>query len=171
MTDEFNLRALIREVAESSTTPDPVQLADEVARRIGPKQRAEALAQALPIVVRNVVSLTRSPITPDGHTRSERHDRPAARGSSKVAGIRDTWRRMLRDRIAVGPDQSDWKFLGECTVSDLEYAATIREEHARQNAARAVQFRELAERMQRNGVGTVADLPAHDLDDALGRAA
>lgn len=171
MPDGFNLRALIRDVADSSTIADPATLADEVARRIGPKQRADALAQALPTVVQHVVSRDRAQVTPGGQRLADAHRGPSARGSSKVAGIRETWRRMLRDRIAVGPARDDWKFLADCTATDLQFAAEIREEHARRNAARADQLRELADRLARAGVATVGQLPDSDLGAALGAAA
>lgn len=182
--DGFNLRMLIREVADSSTIADPARLAEEVARRISSRDRAAALEQALPTLVQHVVSRRRvsldmtdafpahtpAPGSSSGGAVSEAHS-AAQRPSSKVAGIRETWRRMLRDRIAVGPERGDWKFLGDCTIADLQFASSIREEHARRNAARAEQLRDLADRLGKSGVETVGQLPDSDLGDALGAAA
>lgn len=158
---EFNLRALIREVCDSSTIADPATLAKEVGKRIGRNQQREALEQALPTLVQHVISRSRSGATdtPGGQATVDIHGSSAAGGQSrKVASIRETWRRMLRDRVAVA-DGGAWKFLGDCTSADLAYAATIREEHARSNAAAAERFRCLAERLDEHGVETVADLP------------
>lgn len=78
---------------------------------------------------------------------------------------------MLNDRINIGPDLSDWKFLGDCTAADLDYAAQLREDHARRNAARAGQLRKLAELLDEHQVATVGELPSTALSDALGLAA
>ena len=165
MTDGFDLRALVREVCDTSTMTDPATLAKEVGRRIGRNQQAAALQQALPVVVQHIVSRHRGSFVP------EQRSAATSNRSRKVASIRETWRRMLRDRIAVGPDISDWKFLGDCTVDDLAYAAAIREDHARRNAARAQQLRDLAELLDQHGVSTVGDLPEPVLSASLQEAA
>lgn len=164
-TNTFDLRALIRDVCDSSTMADPVTLAKEVARRIGRNHQREALEQALPVVVQHVVSRRQPIAVPEQRAPS------AASRSRKVASIRETWRRMLRDRIAVGPAVSDWKFLGDCTAADLAYAAAIREEHARRNAARAHQLRDLADLLTEHGVSTVSELPEPVLSASLQEAA
>lgn len=157
--DDFNLHHLIREVCDSSTMPDPRSLAAEVARRIPRKLERAALEQALPILVQHHVSRSRSS-SPSSHAAAEAHVARATGGRSrKVTGIRDTWRRMLRERIAVSDAGGDWKFLADCTTDDLAAAAAIREQHAARNAARAAQFRDLAELVASHGVGTVGQLP------------
>jgi hypothetical protein len=166
-TDGFDLRALIREVCDNSTMADPATLAKEVSRRIGRNQQREALDQALPLVVQHVVSRQRAGFVPERRTS----DIATPSRSRKVAAIRETWRRMLRDRIAIGPAASDWKFLGDCNADDLGYAAAIREDHARRNAARAEQLRNLAELLAEHGVATVAELPEPTLAASLDAAA
>jgi hypothetical protein len=159
MTD-FDLRALVREVCDHSTVADPLMLAKEVNRRIKQADRDAALESALPLVVQNELGRLRM-----------RHHAPipgTPQPSRKVAGIREMWRRTLRDRINVGPDVSDWKFLADCTAEDLDYAAALREEHARRNAARAAQYRRLAELLNGHGVSTVGELPESALKDGLG---
>ena len=174
MTD-FNLHALIREVADSSTIADPATLAKEVSRRIDRKDLRTALEQALPHTVQQVVHLRRSPlVVPGGHAGTVTHGSRAAgepKPSRKVQGIREAWRRMLRERLNVGPAVSDWKFLADCTVADLSYAASRREDHARRNAERAAQLRRLAELLEEHGVATVGELPDAELGDTLGAAA
>ncbi len=166
--DGFDLRALIREVCDNSTMADPATLAKEVSRRIGRNQQREALDQALPLVVQHVVSRQRGGFVPEQRGGG---GNAAPSRSRKVAAIRETWRRMLRDRIAIGPAVSDWKFLGDCNADDLAYAAAIREDHARRNAARAEQLRNLAELLTAHGVATVAELPEPALAASLEAAA
>jgi hypothetical protein len=165
MIDGFDLRALVREVCSTSTIADPATIAKEVARRIGRNQQATALDQALPVVVQHVISRGRSAVIP------QQRAAPTSNRSRKVASIRETWRRMLRDRIAVGPAVSDWKFLGDCNADDLAYAAAIREDHARRNAARAEQLRQLADLLAEHRVDTVAQLPEPVLSASLEEAA
>jgi hypothetical protein len=171
MTSEFNLRVLVRDVCDSSTIPDPALLAKEVNRRIQKADRDAALEQALRVFVQNVISRARN--SPGGHTTLDTQAIRATGGSTshKVAGIRNAWRRMLQDRIAVGSDLGAWKFLRDCTAVDLDYAASIREDHARQNAARARQLRQLAELLVTHNAATVSALPDDVLGPALGAAA
>lgn len=179
MSDEFDLRALIREVCAGSSITDPATLAKEVGRRIGRSQERAAIDQALPTMLQHYISRNRGSINvPDGHlagdTQSGRAVGTPAPGiarSRKVAAIRETWRKMLGDRINIGPDLSDWKFLSDCTAVDLDYAAQLRENHARRNAARAVQLRSLAELLDQHQVTTVGELPTDALSVALGSAA
>lgn len=160
--EPFDLRALIRDVSATCTSPDPAVVAKEVERRIDPADAMTALSQALPVVVYHSGSAARS--VPDQACR-ETHGRivgggatPTARPSSKVAGIRDAWSRRLRERVSVGPEQ--WKFLGDCTAADLDYAAELRDQLARANAARASEYRDLAARLRstQDPTATVRDL-------------
>lgn len=160
MTD-FNLCALVREVCDESDQTDPTMLAKEVNQRIRRADRDAALEQALGAVLWQFVSRHRSSVGPS---------QPAVGSggrSSKVAGIRGL-ARALRDRVSVGSDPSDWKFLGDCTAEDLAYAAGLREEHARRVMARADQYRRLAELLAEHDATTVHELPAEVLGDTLG---
>lgn len=172
---EFNLRALIHEVCDTSTITDPTTLAKEVARRIGRNQQREALEQALPVLVLNVISRSRGGATdtPGGQGADDLQLPTAAGGQSsrKVRGIRETWRRMLRDRVSVGPDRGDWKFLADCDADDLAYAEQIRRDHAAANVAAADRFAALRELLDEHGVATVGELPDDELGDTLGEAA
>lgn len=161
MTD-FDLRKLVHDVYATSDDPHPVILAKEVNRRIKRADRDAALEAALPLFVRNVLSQMRM---------ASNRPIPATKPnpSRKVAGIREAWRRMLNDAINVGPHE--WKVLSKCTAPDLDYAAELREAHARWNAARAQQYRQLAELLTEHGVSTVGELPDDMLGSALGDAA
>jgi hypothetical protein len=169
VSDEFDLRALVREVCDSHPSPDPTMLAKEVNQRIGEDDRDVALEQALMTVVMHTVSRSRHSASPGGQWAPETQMRFAAGGfpSHKVASIREAWRRVLHDRISVGPEPDAWKFLGDCTVADLSYAAALREEHARRTAARAAQYRRLAALLTEHGVTTVGQLPESVLGEHL----
>lgn len=162
MTD-FDLRKLVREVCDTSEIADPAQLAKEVNGRLKRQERDAALEACLPLFVQTVLGQMRM--------STHRPEPTAPQESRKVRGIREAWRRMLRDRISVGPNEGDWKFLSDCTGTDLDYAASIREEHARRNMARAEQYRQLAELLEEHGVTTVGELPDDTLGSALGEAA
>lgn len=168
MTD-FDLRLLVREVCETVDSADPRQLVKEVSGRIAHEDRDTALEQALHVVLLQAVARDRHHISPGAQGQSGAPAPSAAGGSPsrKVASIRDAWRQMLRDRISVGPDPSEWKFLADCTAVDLDYAASIREEHARRTAARAAQYRQLAELVTQHGVSTVGQLPSSVLGEHL----
>lgn len=169
MTDSFDLRALVREVCDASPVADPDAVVKEVSKRIGRNQQREALEQALPAVVQQVVSRSRGNVfdSSGGHICGDSQSRsaPGVRPSRKVAAIRAAWERHLQDWIAVGP--KTWKFLGECNAFDLAFAAAVREDHARRNAARAAQYRRLAELLTEHGVDTVAQLPRVVVSETL----
>lgn len=160
----FNLNALVREVAARSTTADPPSIAKQVLDRIERRNSRVALEQALPTIVQHVISRGRSavdaePTTGQGRFVNQRTNVGGGR-SAKVAAIREWWRAQLNTPLAVGPARSDWKFLRDCTATDLDYAAGLREELARSNALAAERMRKLAEDLRAAGVETVADLAA-----------
>lgn len=175
MSDEFNLRALIREVADTSTIADPDTLAKEVASRIGRNHVRAALEQALPSLVQAMLSRQRgSFVVPGDQMRVgpqglDVAGAPTPNRSRKVQGIRSMWAAQLRERICVGP--KTYKFFGDCTFEDLTTAAATREEHARQNAQSAFRLHSLADLVRRHGVKTVRELPDSILSDALSDAA
>jgi hypothetical protein len=157
---EFSLQDLIREVCGDSSAPDPATLAKEVEQRIEEDQRADALSQALPILVQHAISRSRSGFTipPGGPCTGDAHGITAAGGPSrKVAAIREAWQRVLLDRISTGPN--DWKHLGDCTAADLAYAEALRRAHAEANIAAADRLAELQALLRQHGVATVRELP------------
>lgn len=162
MSSEQNLRVLVHEVLETSTMPDPGDVAEEVFRRVPPEEHGEALRQTLRLFVRQVIGELRvgNPST-----------RPAANSgrSAKVRAIRDAWQRRLADRVHVG--DSEWKFLRDCTRDDLLAAAAERRKLAERNAAWARTYDGWARLLTEHGVATFGELPAEVLLDTLGAAA
>jgi hypothetical protein len=167
MTEPTNLRDLVREVLATSNEVDPAALAREVFDRIPQADRELALEQALPIVVRNIVSRQRIHNFPGGHRGNEAQPvlaagEPVIRDgfpSRKVQAVREAWRLRLRERISVGPGSKEWTFLGDATAEQLDYAAGLRESLAAANAESARQLRDLAAAIRAAGVGSVKDLP------------
>jgi len=156
---DFDLRALIREVADASAVADPGVLVAEVSARIGARDRAAALDQCL----RSVVIQTLSQMRMSSHSPGGPHGRPAAgrSPSHKGARIREHWRRALRETIYVSV--GEWKFLAECTETDLDFAAGVRENNAAWNMVQAERLRRLGKLLAEHGADTVGDLP----DDVL----
>ncbi len=178
MSEDFDLGRTVRAVLAESDTVNPDDLAGEVLARIPRQERARALKQALPQFVRaesrrsgGSFALPADP--PGGQGHIDTQTSPAAGGrtssrSTKVAGIRDWFEQVKRQRINVG---DGYRFLAECTIPDLEAAAAIREDHARATHNRAVQLRAIAALMSEHGAATVADLPDAVLRPVLGDAA
>lgn len=165
--DEFDLRALIRLVADDTDLIDPKAVSKEVLSRVPADDVWAALDQALPALVHSVISRHRwsvDPMNPPAdHTASDTHDPRVGRGpvSRKVARIRAAYGRELRQVISVGPDV--WKRFSDCTVSDLEYAIGLNLAHAAANTAAAAMKQRAVEQLREHAVTTPAELPVEAL--------
>lgn len=158
----FNLDAIIRAALAESDAADPHVLAKDVLSRVAKRDLHAALEQALPHMLRQQFgrsgSFATPTQTPGDHSLldSQRLAVAGPHRSRKVAGIREAWRDLLRQRVAVG---DGYKLLAECGIADLEHAASTREDHARRTMARAGQLRHLADLLTEYAVETVAELP------------
>jgi hypothetical protein len=165
----FNLRTLVREICDSSETTEPAGLTTEVLARIDEADLAEALRQALPTVVYNVISTSRmrtpAYMTTANTGKPEAGTATTAPRSTKVDGIREMWRSRLHDRYPVA--NGEWRFLRDLTTDDLDYAAGIRDDQARRNAAAADKLRRFAKLIVEHEVTKVGDLPEDVLRDQL----
>jgi hypothetical protein len=198
---DFSLRRLVREVLDTSTMSDPHALADEVLRRIGNDDLRAALGQVLASMVREEIRSSRngglpvslsSPSTPrTSHLTLHKHpvprqtmeEQPGAFASprltqsakrarsAKVAAIRDAAPKWLRDRLNTGGDPREWKRVGDCTFSDLMFAAAQRREQAARTSAAAERLEALAELLRAHKVELVRDLPQSVLVEMGGAAA
>lgn len=153
--EDFNLRHLVRDVLATSTLADPGDVADEVLRQIPEQSTRAALEQALRHYVRWIIGMNRSA------SASEPAEKQEFVPSVKVTGIREAWRKHLRDRIHVG--NSIYKFHGKLTREDCRFAAKERRELARQNDAAAERFEKEDAAITEHGVETLDQLP----DDVL----
>lgn len=168
MSDNLDLARLVREVCADSMTADPSALTKEVAARIKKIDRDAALEQALFAFVRQTISRHRFSFS--NHSQCDSSAMPTVGRSRKVAGIRQAWHNMLHARLSVGREATEWKFLADCTVIDLEYAAAIRDKQAEQNVANAVWLRQLAGLIIDYGVSKVNEIPESALASVLNAA-
>jgi len=91
--------------------------------------------------------------------------------SAKVAAIRESGPKWLRDRLNTGADPREWKRIGDCSFTDLMFAAGQRREQAARTSAAAERLEALAELVRTHGVQRVRDLPASVLASVGGAAA
>jgi hypothetical protein len=193
---DFNLRQLVRDVLAASSSTDPHQIADEVLDAIEPENYRTALAEVLPVFVRELNRVNRNgmPTLPQAPATSTLtaprtlkavaastpalQEKPATAAparpivrSAKVAAYQDMGLRWLDTRLNTGSDPREWKRIGDCTFADLMFAAHDRREQARKTLAKAQQYQNLAELLQFHNVQRVRDLPADVLRGINGGAA
>lgn len=154
---EFDLRAAVNDVLDTTSLTDPVAIAAKVAENVPTRQLRVALAEALVSFVANVNQRRRMNNPLLGGAPQVRSGR-----STKVAGIATWWAAALRDRVHV---DGGHKFLGDCTFDDLMFAASERRQQARLNEAKADQYEALAKLLREHGVDRVADLPPSAVTD------
>lgn len=189
---DFNLRAIIREVVDSSPYANPGQIAATVAERIPKNKVRDALDQSLRFFVRQVMSeerphgpiagpsrvgvrpagssSTASPLPGLAETLSSASQAAGGApakftGGRKGSEIRDAWQSVLEAKYSTG---DGWKSLGDCTYDDLQGMAVFLDTQAQQKQARARGWRELAALMTDHDVQILRDLPAEVLMNALG---
>ena len=166
MSEKFSIRALIRQVRDELGTGDRFLIAQKAMPRIPVAHREAAFMEALAEVARDVVK--------QGHPRihpvpafappavvPKAGNRNSAR-SSKVASIRRAWPELRATYACIGRD----KMLADYTSENLNALADELEKQARQNAAKAANFRKLAVLMDQSGAKKLSDLP----DEALAAA-
>jgi len=160
MSTEFSLRALARETWDDLGGADYHVLAKEIARRISPQQREDALNEALVEYARHFTT---------GLRPSARKTRPGAGQrnsgrSSKVAGIRHAWPQLRATYFT----RDGQKPLGDCSQADVIFIAEHLEKKARENQAKAGWMRDVAAAMRASKVTRVRDLPNDVLAEFLG---
>jgi hypothetical protein len=153
VVEGFDLERVAAQAWRDLETGDRRVLAKEIAERIAPGDREQALLQALAEYCRRFNSLMR----PTGY-RPVAGARNTGR-SAKVAAIRSTWP-QLRATIATPDGQ---KPLGDCTHDDLIFHAGLLEQQARQHQRKASFERDLAAELATQGVTRVRDLSAEVL--------
>lgn len=146
----FDLGHVVKLVCEESTEADPNRLAELVLGSIPPSHYYDALAEALPQVVRHHVVSSRPAIVV-----------PPSKASGVGKSWRRQWRRQLDARIAMGDrlNGRDWKLLRDCTAADLRGAAMLRREQAKRMTENADALEELAALLDEYDVETVGELP------------
>lgn len=152
------LRALIREVADTIADPDPAAVADKVLGQLSASDARDVLAVCLPGYVTAIVR--QDARTARRQTGGDAIESDGARyASPRVAAIN-----RLQSAFFTG---SDWKRFGDCTADDLLVAADDRQQRAAALTVEAVRWRSLAVFMRTGGFLTVADVPDAQLDRFL----
>lgn len=155
-----DLRAMIREVADGSSLRGPREIAAKVAENVPAKNLRAALAEALVAYVREELTRLRAVPTSTAAPGNRNSGR-----SSKVAAIREAWRRTLAGQFHVGKGR--WEKLADCTYEQVAFLATERREQAERNAAAAAVFERLGEAMRKARAAVVADMPDETLAEIL----
>lgn len=163
MAEDFSLNELVRRVISVSDNADPGSLADEVMEQIPGYAVRNALAECLRDFIRIRLPKLHAPIS---GADLDSVDKPSSR-SWKRDALRTWSRETLRDRVHVGPKPTDWKFLGDCTVKDLQFAAQERRTMAASIYAAADRYDKLAAILAEHQATTVQDLDDDTLSEAL----
>lgn len=145
---EIDLKAVIRQVLESSASRSIHKLIKEVVERIRDEDMHDALAQALHQVILSEMSLLRN--------RPIETPRPSGVGNRRIR-LGQSLAMKLDSRVPMGDGST--KLLRELTCDDLNFAAARREAQASALLDRAEEFRRLATALAENSVTTVGELP------------
>lgn len=172
------VRDRVLELLETSDLVEPRDLARKVYDDLVDEDEVrEALLEVLPQYVRVLLSQhrrdnrrDRSMLSPSSHRAHGRSDGSAVeRSPSEVStsqvrdGERSTnlsprWQRAaqgFRERYYPG----EWKFLGDCTLADVERLASDYRRRAAEQRHYADRFELVRSRMERDGATLVAELP------------
>lgn len=169
-TETVSVYALTTQILDESSIHDPREIAEKLAGMIPESEKHRILVEALVGQVRTVMGSRRNTAMTNAFRRPV--DAPVVGGSiqsspkpinrprpsKKVAGIRDWWAEMLRERVHVGT--GTWTTLGACGVTELEFAEQYRRGLAEREVAMAKKFLALRMLLDEHQVETVADLPA-----------
>ena len=148
--------ALIRDVINTTSLTDPRAIAEQVATST-PEQHLRAAFESL--LVEHVRSIL-------GQQRNKALSAATRQGASaKLRGRRDWWASVLESRLYVGA--GNWRMLGDCTATDLQFAAKQRREDAEREMGRARTYDTLRSALRVHRVATVAELPPDVLTPAV----
>lgn len=169
--DNVSVYALTSQILDETSLHDPREIAEKLAEMIPEEERHRILVDALVGQVRMVIGSRRNTALTNAFKRPadapviggsiqsspKVNDYLPSRPSKKVAGIRDWWAEMLRERIHVGTGM--WTTLGACGVSELEFAEKFRRMQAEKEVAVAKKFLALRMLLDEHQAEKVADLP------------
>jgi hypothetical protein len=152
MTDDDELRSLIRAVAAEHPNASPGDLAPEVADRTPKALMRDFYTRTLASYISDVLRADRGNAM-DKTFRRGRKPNP----SSKLSDRRDWWKALMASRIYVGDGK--WKPLGTCTTDDLKFCIQERMNDIAQLEQTIDNYEHLLMLMRRHRAATVADLP------------
>ena len=140
------LNSLIREVASEFPDAHPHKLAKLVAERTEPELMFDFYVVALERLVADRIRLDRNATMNSGKSRSP-----------KLEERRTWWARMLAERVHVG--DSKWKPLGDCTVDDIDFCISERNDQVGALLGQIAKFETIRDAMLSHSVVTAAELP------------
>jgi hypothetical protein len=161
MSERVSLRHLVSEVVETSPDADPGQIAAQVVDRLPRADYKHALLELARPYVREVIRTS----------RSQHSKRMGARGSSKVAAIREAaWKARL-DSPEYVPSADVWIHLRDATREQVLEMAAYRIKLGTESIIAGKRYEALAEDMRKASVMRVGDMAEDMLREALTRDA
>lgn len=141
-----NLTTLINTVIHEHPQAHAHKIATLVAERVEPEHLLDYLIAALEPMVADRIRLSRN------STMNSKKSR-----SPKTEERRNWWQRLLREKVHIG--DCTWKPLGDCTIENLEYCISERQDQIGAIMGQIAKFEAIADAMRVHGVVTVAELP------------
>lgn len=169
-----SIRVLIRQMIEDTNLADPREIAAKILAELDPAEYESVLAEALPVLVRNELSLTRMEVRFKTGAAPAASDTPTpskgkqAFRSRKVAGYRSMAQRLRAMRVL--GDKAAWKTLDDCAEVDLVRIVEHNREQAERNTATAEQYALLLAKLKKSGKKFVRELSDGDIESAFGGA-
>lgn len=163
MTSAVHVRAVVRNVLDTSDSADPDELAAMISKLIPDEHLRDAFQQILPQIVRHEISLSRMRHSqPNAQSISAQPCRPT---KNRTALIREDWQRQLAQRYP--GVHHNWKFLRDFTAEDCDFSAAVREKEATQLISAAQRLRRLGQALREHKAEVVGDLPEEVLRGLL----
>jgi hypothetical protein len=150
------LRQLVCEIiADHPQITDQDKLAGLVADKTPADFLHKFYREALVLVVGEVLRTNRN--TALNNALDASPSTPAQPKSAKMTARRTWWTRMLESQVLVAPGKR--KFLGDCTIKDLQFCIDTRNQHIAAVAHQIEHYRRLQELLRKHKVATVKKLP------------
>lgn len=156
-----NLSNRLRAILDDTDVREPTEIAEIMERAImkgctcrAKKSIGAALREAL-------ISWTRARFNGLGPSMLD----PDARRTGPTNAISSKWREVRAELSHCLRGVDGYKKLGEFTIADLQFSATLHREQARANERKAEQLEEIAGIMQRAKLTYVRDIPEDKLKD------
>lgn len=160
---DFDLRMLVRAYVDETSMHSIPDVARTISMSIPEKNLREALAQALPLLIRQIVTLQIRPLAAPRPLTSD-SDADLRVGTRKRGEIRRAWERILD--IAY-PVPSGTKRFGDFTSNDLRTLAKELDREAEQRKEEAQRLRSLADTLEQQRIEHVRDLPEDVLNEYI----
>ena len=168
-----SVRHRIRERLAKGGDTSPARVAIDVLIALPEHELRDALAQALPYLVRDESRKQRHKAIGEPPPRgrdtwegqAERRQQISRKGAAKAAEIRERRAALLETPMSVN---GEWKPLGDCTANDLRAIAAGLRKDISQRTTRAEGFERLADELDKRGAETVEAISGGEVREAFG---